>query len=84
MFHPRDGSRWTKKRTVCRIPASFCSVPPASSRVLRVSSVFIYSQIESGDVSGAAAVSVVLLLISFVVLLAMGRFSQRILRHDDA
>jgi sulfate/thiosulfate transport system permease protein len=50
----------------------------------QVSSVFIYSQIESGDVSGAAAVSVVLLLISFVVLLAMGWFSQRILRHDDA
>jgi sulfate transport system permease protein len=49
----------------------------------QVSSVFIYSQIESGDVSGAAAVSVVLLLISFVVLLAMGWFSQRILRHDD-
>jgi sulfate/thiosulfate transport system permease protein len=50
----------------------------------QVSSVFIYSQIESGDVSGAAAVSVVLLLISFVVLLLMGWFSQRILRHDDA
>jgi ABC-type sulfate transport system permease component len=50
----------------------------------QVSSVFIYSQIESGDVSGAAAVSVVLLLISFVVLLVMGWFSQRILRHDDA
>jgi sulfate/thiosulfate transport system permease protein len=50
----------------------------------QVSSVFIYSQIESGDVSGAAAVSVVLLLISFVVLLLMGWFSQRILRHHDA
>jgi sulfate transport system permease protein len=50
----------------------------------QVSSVFIYSQIESGDVSGAAAVSVVLLLISFVVLLVMGWFSQRILRHEDA
>jgi sulfate/thiosulfate transport system permease protein len=48
----------------------------------QVASVFIFSQVESGAVSGAAAVSVVLLLVSFVVLLAMGRLSQRVLRHD--
>src|SRR5215212_9427930 len=37
-----------------------------------VSSVFIFSRIESGDVTGAAAVSVLLLSISFGVLLSIG------------
>jgi sulfate transport system permease protein len=39
-----------------------------------VSSVFIRSQIESGNVSGAAAVSVVLLAISLLLLIAVGLF----------
>ena len=37
-----------------------------------VASVYILDQIESGDRAGAAAVAVVLLAISFVVLLAVG------------
>ena len=37
-----------------------------------VASVFIFSQVESDNVTAAAAVSVVLLLVSFVVLLALG------------
>jgi sulfate/thiosulfate transport system permease protein len=48
----------------------------------QAASVFIFSQVESGDVTGAAAVSVVLLAISFAVLLGMGRVSQRVVRHD--
>jgi len=48
----------------------------------QAASVHIFSQVESGDVTGAAAVSVLLLAISFVVLLCMGRLSKRILRHD--
>ena len=41
-----------------------------------VSSVFIFGQIESDRVSGAAAVSVVLLVISFVVLLGITFLSR--------
>lgn len=41
-----------------------------------VSSVFIRSQIESGNVSGAAAVSVVLLAISLALLIAVGLFAR--------
>jgi sulfate transport system permease protein len=48
----------------------------------QAASVHIFSQVESGDVTGAAAVSVLLLAISFVVLLGMGGLSRRILRHD--
>ena len=40
-----------------------------------VSSVFIRSQIESGNVSGAAAVSVVLLAISLALLVAVSLFA---------
>ena len=47
-----------------------------------VSSVFVFSQIESDDVTGAAAVSVLLLVISFVVLLAIGAFRRYSTRHD--
>jgi sulfate transport system permease protein len=43
----------------------------------QVASVFVFGQIESDDVTGAAAVSVVLLLISLVVLLAIGALSRR-------
>jgi sulfate transport system permease protein len=46
-----------------------------------VASVYIFGQIESGGVSGAAAVSVVLLLISLVVLTALNLLSRWSLRH---
>ena len=42
----------------------------------QAASVFIFSQVESDNVAGAAAVSVVLLVISFVVLLGFGRLGQ--------
>ena len=42
-----------------------------------VASVFIFSQVESDNVTSAAAVSVVLLLASFVVLLGLGRLARR-------
>jgi sulfate transport system permease protein len=46
-----------------------------------VASVFIFGQIESGNTTGAAAVSVVLLAISLVVLFVIGILSRRSLRH---
>jgi len=49
-----------------------------------VASVFIFGRIESGDASGAAAVSVVILLISFVVLLGIGALRRWTTRHDRA
>jgi sulfate/thiosulfate transport system permease protein len=42
----------------------------------QVASVYVYGQIESDDVAGAAAVSVVLLAISLVVLLALRRAAR--------
>jgi sulfate/thiosulfate transport system permease protein len=48
-----------------------------------VSSVFIFGQIESNRVVGAAAVSVVLLAISFVVLLGISLLSRYAGRHDS-
>jgi len=47
-----------------------------------VSSVFIFGQIESDRVASAAAVSVVLLAISFVVLLGISGLSRWAGRHD--
>jgi sulfate transport system permease protein len=47
-----------------------------------VSSVFIFGQIESDRVTGAAAVSVVLLALSFAVLLAISAISHWTGRHD--
>jgi len=47
-----------------------------------VASVYILGRIESGDSAGAAAVSVVLLAISFAVLLGIGAFRRRVTRHD--
>jgi len=50
----------------------------------QVASLFIFSRIESGDMSGATAVSVVLLLISVSILLvfhALNRWSSRHGRH---
>jgi sulfate transport system permease protein len=48
----------------------------------QAASVFIFSQVESDNVVGAAAVSVVLLGISLLVLLAFGWASRRALRHE--
>jgi sulfate transport system permease protein len=48
----------------------------------QVSSVFIFSRIESGDRAGAAAVAVVLLVISFALLLAIGAIRHYTTRHD--
>jgi sulfate transport system permease protein len=50
----------------------------------QVSSVFIFSRIESGDRAGAAAVAVVLLLISFALLLSIGAVRHYATRHDHA
>jgi len=49
-----------------------------------VSSVYIFGRIESGDPSGAAAVAVVLLLISFGLLLTIGVIRHLATRHDRA
>jgi sulfate/thiosulfate transport system permease protein len=46
-----------------------------------VASVFIFSQIQSDRPTAAAAVSVVLLLIALAVLIAIGFFARRSLRH---
>ena len=43
----------------------------------QIASIYIFAKIESGDTEGAAAVSVVLLLISIAILLVMGRFSKK-------
>ncbi len=48
----------------------------------QVASLFIYAQIQSGNDTGAAAVSVTLLLIALVVLLVIGRLTHWTLRHD--
>jgi sulfate transport system permease protein len=50
----------------------------------QVSSVFIFSRIESGDRAGAAAVAVVLLAISFGLLLLIGAIRHFATRHDRA
>jgi sulfate transport system permease protein len=47
-----------------------------------VASVFIFGRIESGDAHGAAAVSVVILAISFAVLLGIGALRRWTTRHD--
>jgi sulfate transport system permease protein len=47
----------------------------------QVASLFIFSQIESGNTTGAAAVSVTLLVIALVVLLLIGRLTHWSLRH---
>ena len=46
-------------------------------------SVFIFSQVESDNPVGAAAVSVVLLVIALAVLLVFGWLSKRALRHEE-
>src|SRR5215210_5016446 len=47
-----------------------------------VASVYIFGRIESGAPGAAAAVSVVLLVISFAALLAIGGVRRRVTRHD--
>jgi len=47
----------------------------------QAASVFIFSQVESDNVAGAAAVSVVLLGLSLAVLLVMGYVSRRVVRN---
>jgi sulfate/thiosulfate transport system permease protein len=49
-----------------------------------VSSVYIFGQLQAGNGTGAAAVSVLLLVISFGVLLAIGAFRRGRTRHDRA
>jgi len=49
-----------------------------------VASVFIFGQLESGNVPGAAAVSVVLLAISFAILLGIGGMRRVVTRHERA
>jgi sulfate transport system permease protein len=48
----------------------------------QAASVFIFGQVESDNVTGAAAVSVVLLVVALVVLLFFGWLSKRALRHE--
>jgi sulfate transport system permease protein len=49
-----------------------------------VSSVFVMNRIESGDPAGASAVAVVLLVVSFALLLAIGGLRFLVTRHDRA
>jgi sulfate/thiosulfate transport system permease protein len=49
-----------------------------------VSSVYVFSRIESGDTAAAAAVAVVLLAISFLLLLSIGALRHYATRHDRA
>ena len=49
----------------------------------QAASVFIFSLVESDNSVGAAAVSVVLLVIALVVLLLFGYLSKRVLRHEE-
>ena len=48
----------------------------------QVSSVFIFGRIESGDPASAAAVSVLLLVITFALLLGIGALRRWTTRHD--
>jgi sulfate/thiosulfate transport system permease protein len=47
-----------------------------------VASVYIFGRLGSGDTAGAAALSLVLLLLSFAVLLAVGGLRRWATRHD--
>ena len=49
-----------------------------------VASVYILSRVESGDRDGAAAVAVVLLVVSFVVILSIGVVRRLATRHEAA
>src|SRR6185312_8767909 len=47
-----------------------------------VSAVFVFNHIQSGDQEGAAAVAVVMLVIAFVLLLAIGGIRYLATRHE--
>jgi sulfate transport system permease protein len=47
-----------------------------------VASVFVFNRVENGDPAGAAAVAVVLLVASFVLLLAIGALRFYVTRHE--
>jgi sulfate transport system permease protein len=47
-----------------------------------VASVFVFGRIESGDRAGAAAVAVVLLVVSFALLLSIGAIRHLATRHE--
>ena len=49
-----------------------------------VASVFVFHHIQSGDQAGAAAVAVVMLLISFALLLVIGGLRFLATRHERA
>jgi sulfate/thiosulfate transport system permease protein len=49
-----------------------------------VASVYILSRVESGDRAGAAAIAVVLLLSSFLVILGIGVVRRLATRHEEA
>ncbi len=49
-----------------------------------VASVYVFNRIQSGDETGAAAVAVVMLLISFAMLLAIGGIRFLVTRHERA
>jgi len=49
-----------------------------------VSSVYIFGRLESGDSAGAAAIAVVLLVISFALLLSIGAIRHYATRYDRA
>jgi sulfate transport system permease protein len=49
-----------------------------------VTSVYIFGQIENDNIQGAAAVSLLLLVVSFVVLLGIGGVRRWAVRHDHA
>lgn len=49
-----------------------------------VASVYILSRVESGDQAGAAAVAVVLLVVSFAVILSIGVIRRLATRHEIA
>ena len=68
-----------------RAVGEFGSVVLVSGNVpfkTEVASVYIFGRIESNDPAGAAAVSIVLLGISFAVLLVIGAIRRRATRHD--
>jgi ABC-type sulfate transport system permease component len=46
--------------------------------------VFVMNRIESGDSAGAAAVAVVLLVVSFALLLAIGGIRYLVTGHERA
>ena len=47
-----------------------------------LAAVHIFGQIESGDLGGAAAVSIVLLVVSAAVLIALEAFGRKVVRYD--